>query len=193
MRSLAISTIVLLLAACPPRSDATVDPEPTDHTSAPAANEGAAAPSCAELPPAESAQAAAEQGMQRLEQSRDGEHYLSGPFEEAMAQLRTAAEQGHREAQSLYGRTLFEVRFLAQAPTPEEREDYVAAFTFLRIAALRGDPAVDGYLPGLGDPQPLVTEEPLSQLPAEWLAEAWANADAWMTCHGSIVGDRGAQ
>lgn len=183
----------LALVACRPNHDA-APPEPTPTTSEgepPPSTKAAAAP-CEPLGPRQAADAAAERGMAKLQEAREGEHYRAGPLQEAMAALRDAAEQGHLGAQSLYGKTMFETRFLAQAPAPEEREDYVAAFTFLRIAALRGDPAVQDYVPGLTADAPPVHDEPLSQLPVAWLTEAYARADAWMACHGQAVGDRGA-
>jgi hypothetical protein len=131
-------------------------------------------------------------GASKLAEAFDGEHYLTEPFEQAMAALRVAAEQGHRAAQSSYGRTLFSTLFTNQAPVPEEEDDYVAAFMFMRIAALRGDPDVQGYLPGLTAPTPPLQEPPLDQVPAAWITASYARADAWMVCHGGTVGDRGA-
>lgn len=198
MRTLAAVSILLLYACRPAEDTRQPDASREGATTEPQASPAVArepeppAPAgCAPLEPPEVAQVAAELGLRKLEESRDGEHYRTGPFEEAMAALRTAAEQGHRGAQSLYGRTTFETHFLNEAPTPAEKADYVAAFTFLRIAALRGDPATQDYLPGLAASTPPVTEEPLDQLPAAWLTEAYARADAWMACHATAAGDRG--
>jgi len=122
-------------------------------------------------------------GVARLEESRDGEHYLAEPFEAGIEALKIAANNGHLAAQSLYGRTLFGVRFTAQEPRPEEKEDYVSAIAFLRIAAKAGDVDAMDFLPGLtSEPQPL--EAPLDSLPEGWVAEAFARADAWIECNG---------
>ncbi len=172
---------------------------PTSATDA-AAQEPAAAPSdeerpaeCVSLVEEAVASDAYAKGLTRLTEARSGEHYESPAFEEAIGALKNAAEQGHRAAQSLYGRTLFGVMFTMQAPTEQEREDYVTCFMFLRIAALRGDTEAGSFLPGLTEASPPATHEPpFDQIPAEWLSEAFERADAWMDCHGPTVGDRGA-
>jgi TPR repeat protein len=197
--------ILVALTAC--HTDASSSPPGTqqnDPAGSDASNPGAsarreaaatapAAGSCASLESAAVADEAYARGKSKLAAAYDGEHYLTVPFDEAMAALRLAAEQGHRTAQSLYGRTLFSVRFTNQAPVPEEEEDYVSAFTFMRIAALRGDPDVQGYVPSLTAPAPALAEAPLDQVPAPWLTQGYARADAWMGCHAAAVGDRGAK
>jgi len=132
-------------------------------------------------------------GTAKLEEARDGEHYLAGPFEEALGALLIAAQQGHRGAQSLYGRTMFQARFMVQGPVEEEHDDYVFAFTFLRIAALRDDPDAKSFFPGLTEAAPPTDQPPLDQIPAQWLTEAFTHADEWMACHGDAVGDRGVE
>jgi TPR repeat protein len=169
------------------------EPEASDGSQA---DSSAVAPqpvACAPLEAGTVADEAYARGKSKLAEAYDGEHYSQAPFDEAMAALRLAAEQGHRAAQSIYGRTLFSVRYTNQAPVPEEEEDYVSAFTFMRIAALRGDPDVQDYVPGLTAPAPPLTEEPLSQVPAAWLTRSYARADAWMSCHAAAAGNRGAQ
>lgn len=122
-------------------------------------------------------------GVARLEESRDGEHYRAEPFEAGIDALKIAAQNGHLEAQSLYGRTLFGARFTTQAPTPEEKEDYVSAVAFLRIAAMAGDADAAAFMPGLtSDPAPL--EAPLDSLPEGWVVEAFSRADTWIECNG---------
>lgn len=122
-------------------------------------------------------------GVAQLEASRDGEHSRVGPFEAGIETLKIAAQNGHLEAQSLYGRTLFSARFMAQSPTPEEKEDYVSALAFLRIASKAGEEEAIGFLPGIeGDPS--AVEEPLVTLPDGWVDEAFARADAWIDCYG---------
>lgn len=203
MRFLGSLVILVVLTAC--RADAGTSPPAQEDAAGaeagePAASEGqgteataAAAGRCAALEAASVADEAYARGKSKLAEAYDGEHYLEAPFDEAMAALRLAAEQGHRAAQSLYGRTLFSVRFTNQAPVPEEEGDYVAAFTFMRIAALRGDPDAQDYVPGLTAPAPPLTDEPLDQVPAAWLTRSYARADAWMSCHAAAAGNRGAQ
>lgn len=199
MRSLGSLVILVVLAACHPNastSPPTTQQDDPDGSAAsnPEASDPAAGPgSCASLESAAVADEAYARGKSKLAEAYDGEHYITASFEEAMTALRLAAEQGHRAAQSLYGRTLFSVRFTNQAPVPEEEEDYVSAFAFMRIAALRGDPDLQDYLPGLSAPAPALAEAPLDQVPAAWLTRSYARADAWMGCHAAAAGDRGAQ
>lgn len=122
-------------------------------------------------------------GAAQLEASRDGEHYRVQPFEAGIDTLRIAAQNGHLEAQSLYGRTVFSTRFMAQAPRPEEREDYVSAIAFLRIASKAGEEQANGFLPGI-EGEASAVEEPLDTLPEGWVGEAFARADAWIDCYG---------
>jgi hypothetical protein len=139
---------------------------------------------------ADAAERAFVEGRQMLEESRDGEHFLVEPFERAMARLRVAAEEGHLEAQHLYGVTLFGVRFTNQAPQPDERADYVGSLTFLSIAARRGHQGARDAIPGLVDLRPgdaPPAEPPLDQIPEKWLREAIEAADAWIACHGESV------
>jgi TPR repeat protein len=204
VRCLGSLVILVVLTAC--RTDASTSPpgvQQDDPTASDASNSGASegqkaaatdpAGSCASLESAAVADEAYARGKSKLAEAYDGEHYLTVPFDEAMTALRLAAEQGHRAAQSLYGRTLFSVRFTNQAPVPEEEDDYVSAFAFMRIAALRGDPAVQDYVPSLTASAPALGEPPLDQVPAPWLTRGYARADAWMGCHAAAAGDRGAQ
>lgn len=196
VRGLSIA-VLLTLAGCKPAP--TIPPDSTESpttegdappTEATAPNAADGCVSLVELAVADDAYA---RGVSTLAESRDGEHYRTESFEEAIGALRTAAEGGHRGAQSLYGRTLFQVRFMNQGPTPPEQEDYVSAFAFMRVAALRGDPEMDGYLPGLTDDAPPVEQPPYDSIPPEWLTEAYERADAWMACHGEAAADRGTK
>jgi len=126
-------------------------------------------------------------GLTRLADARDGEHFRSGPFDEAMTALRTAAENGHLAAQSLYGRTLFGALFSARAPVPEEREDYVSALTFLRIAIRAGEPRAKAFMPALAADGTAPVAAPLDTLPPDWLGDAIERSDAWIDCHGVPV------
>jgi len=142
---------------------------------------------CAQAPAPRSQPAEPEaqflEGRRLLEESKDGEHTRTEPFERAMVLLKRAAEEGHLEAQALYGTRLFRVRFSLQAPVPDEREDYVSALAFVRIAACRGHAEAAAFIPGLatlseGGLDAL--EPPLASLPREWLVEASDRANRWL-------------
>ena len=145
---------------------------------------------CEPLGDAAVADEAHARGVATLKEASDGEHYRVEPFAEGMEQLRRAAELGHRGAQSLFGRRSFESMFLVEAPRPEEREAYVVALSFIRIAGRRGDPDAADYLPGLLE-QPDLSQPPFDQIPAGWVREAIARADAWLSCYAEPAGDRG--
>jgi hypothetical protein len=176
-----------LLAGCkpaegtqPPDHEATGATEHTgDHDDATGAN-----PECEPLPSHDEVRALFGAAREELAASREGEHFVTAKFEPAIARVRSAAEGGHREAQALYGSTMFGMMFVNDAPSPDQREDYVAAISFLRLAALGGDEDAAGFLPGSTADQPDRSEMPWSEIPAEWLTEAWARADAWMRCYG---------
>jgi len=136
---------------------------------------------CQALAPRERTRELSARGRAELEASRDGEHFASARFEPAMAILREAAHGGERLAQSVYGKTRFSVLFQREAPRSEERELYVEAIAFWRTAAL-AEPEPDPS--GITSATPDGLEFPLSELPAPWLREAWARADAWIRCHG---------
>lgn len=160
-------------------------PETSETATDPNASE------CVSLVEAEVAQEAYERGMAKLEEARDGEHFVAEPYELAMAALETAAKQGHLQAQKTFGTMNFSSMFMRSAPEPEQEEAYVVSLSFILIAAARGDAEMGEYLPGLGT-ETKFEEPPLDQVPMEWITEARARADAWMTCHGEAVGDRGA-
>ena len=136
---------------------------------------------CRALGPRELTRALSEQARAELEASRDGEHFVSERFEPAMARLREAALGGERLAQSVYGTTRFGTLLSYEAPRPEQRELYVEALAFWRTAAL-AEPEPDPS--GITSATPDGLDAPLSELPPEWLHEAWARADAWIRCHG---------
>lgn len=196
MRAPALVMMVLSLACrpeatTPPAPDAGPKPEATDEVAEADDDQTSGELRCEPLVDEAQAEADHARGVATLEQARDGEHYLAEPFAEGMQALLSAAEQGHRTAQSLYGRRSFENMFLVEAPRPEEREAYIVALSFIRIAGQRGDSDAAGYLPGLLE-QPDLTASPFDQIPADWVREAISRADAWMSCHGATVGDRGA-
>jgi TPR repeat protein len=139
---------------------------------------------CPTLLPAEEVADALERGSAKLEESRDGDHYRVEPFTQGIEALRVAAENGSREAMTLYGSTLFGTMFTNQAPVEDEREDYVSSIAFLRIAAKGGDPGASDYMPGLLAEQPVDLEPPLDHVPGQWVRDAFAYADDWIACHG---------
>jgi hypothetical protein len=139
---------------------------------------------CAPLAEAGVAEENYELGVRRLEEARDGEHFLSGPFADAMDKLEIAARNGHLEAMSLYGSTQFGTMFTNDAPQADEREQYVWSIAFLRIAALAGDETALSYMPGLTAKKPDTSVEPLSEVPEDWVQDAFAEADLWIACNG---------
>lgn len=155
-----------------------------------AAEPGSGGLQCDALGEAAAADEAYAAGVAKLEEAQDGEHYVAAPFEQGMESLLVAAQLGHRSAQSLYGRRRFETMFMADGPAPEQREAYVTALSFIRIAARRGDAQASDYLPGLAQP-PDLEQPPLDSFPPDWISEAIARADAWLSCHGETVADRG--
>ncbi len=178
------------LAGCPrsttqPPDDSTAAPTtaatttPDDGADAPPAD-----PDCVSFVEPEVIAERYETGAKKLEDSRDGEHFRKAEFEEAMGALQFAAKNGHVAAQSLYGRTMFSVMFQGSAPEVDQRDDYVSALAFLRVAAKAGEEAAAGYLPGLTDDVPPTSEPPLESLPAPWVHAAYEMADAWIECHG---------
>lgn len=180
---------LLALPACrpevasPPVAAAPPDPviaETPAHASEPAvADDG-----CTPFVEADVVSEAYLRGVAKLEESRDGEHYRVQPFEAGVGALKVAAVNGHLKAQSLYGRTLFGVMFTNDAPTREEREAYVTAVLFLRVAAKAGESEAEGYLPGLTAELGATLEPPLDSLPEGWAHEAFERADKWIECHG---------
>lgn len=198
-----LGVILLALSGCRP-----VDEEPSrppGDSAAPLSDsetdaggevdDGAAVASddeCVSLVDAAIAEEAYARGVAKLREAKDGEHYLAEPFTEGLGALRTAAEQGHRAAQSLYGRRAFESMFMAEAPSEAQRDDYVSALSFVRIAAIRGDSDAADYMPGIGA-EIEASEPPFDSFPPEWIEQVVAEADTWLRCYGESAGDRGAQ
>ena len=87
--------------------------------------------------------------MRRLNDARADEHLLAVPYQEAMALLLRAAAAGHLEAQAKYGMTRFNNMFQAQAPEPDERDEYIKALSYLFIAGRRGHERAGSHLPGI--------------------------------------------
>ncbi|HEB91369.1 MAG TPA: hypothetical protein ENI85_17465 [Deltaproteobacteria bacterium] len=123
-----------------------------------------------------------ERGRAALEASRDGEHFRTDAYRDAMAHLAFAARNGHVAAQSLYGCTAFGVLFGNHGPVESERADYVDALGFLRSAARAGDRAALSCLPGISGPADAVGE-PLSKLPDGWVSEAFRRGDELFASH----------
>lgn len=130
----------------------------------------------------EQAQALAARGRSLLDASLDGEHYRFGEFEEAMRVLRAAAASGSRDAQSLYGRTLFGSLFARAAPVESQRDEYVSALAALRRSARAGDEPAQRFLPGWSDDTPDLSAHPLDTMPEAWLHEAIERAEAPDEC-----------
>ncbi len=187
MRALPLVSLFALFGCRPeiaPPPAATPSEGHVAETPAPAAEPSEPADGCTPLVEPDVVAQAYLRGVKKLEESRDGEHYRVQPFEAGVGALKVAAENGNLEAQSLYGRTLFGVMFTNQAPTPEEREAYVTAVLFLRVAAKAGEPEAEGYLPGLTEDSAATLEPPLDSLPEGWVQEAFERADSWIECHG---------
>lgn len=188
MRTLYASAFVVVLGCHSPSATSADAPEPAQSEAvAPVPQtkrEAEPVSKCTPLVEPEVAADAFARGQAKIEESRDGEHLRSEPFEHGVDVLEVAAKNGSLKAQSLYGRTLFGARFSNGAPTDEEKDDYVSAVAFLRVAAKAGDEEAVGYLPGLllEAGQPL--EMPLGTLPPGWVAEAFEMADAWIECYG---------
>lgn len=192
VRRLGTVLVLLSLASCRPEPT-TVPDEPAPTGGEPAEVSGhAGGDQCVSLVEPQVADDAYTRGAAKLEEARDGEHYLAEPWGEAMGALEIAAQQGHRAAQSLYGRRMFENMFLADGPTPEQHDAYVQALGFVRIAGLRGDEEAQSYLPGL-TATPDLEEPPFNALPKEWIDDAIVFADQWLACHGEAAKGRGEQ
>ena len=115
------------------------------------------------------------------------EHPQKDAWDGGMRDLQEAAIEGQLEGQYRYGITLFGFLYTDHAPEPRDRDSYVRALTYLRIAALRGHERAGRSLPGIGMPKlgkSTVLEAPLDSLPRQWVSDAFHAADFWMSCHG---------
>jgi hypothetical protein len=192
MRTLIASSFAAVLGCHSPSASTADAPEPAPSESVAPAPEPEPEPElgpepsaeCTPLVEPEVAAEAFARGQAKIEESRDGEHFQSDLFQHGIDVLEVAAKNGNLEAQSLYGRMLFGARFSKGAPTDEEKDDYVSALAFLRIAAKAGDEDAVGYVPGLLLEPASPPEMPLDSLPAGWVAEAFEMADAWIKCYG---------
>lgn len=179
--------VLLCSCASQPTTPTNAPPDAADVRSATpdeedARDEPAASSDCIPLVEADVVAETYAKGAAQLEGARDGEHMKEAPLRAAMDTLKIAAENGSVPAQSLYGRTLFGTLFTAGAPEESQREDYVSAVAFLRLAAKAGDEAAANFMPGLLDGPPL--QMPLDSLPEGWVEDAFERADAWIACHG---------
>ena len=187
MRTLLASTFVVVLGCHSPAASSTADaPEPALREAVTPVQEAEpeASAKCTPLVEPEVAAEAFARGQAKVEESRDGEHLRSDLFQHGVDVLAVAAKNGNLKAQSLYGRMLFGARFSKGAPTDEEKDDYVSAIAFLRVAAKAGDEDAVGFLPGLLLDPGAALEVPLETLPPGWVAEAFEMADAWIECYG---------
>jgi hypothetical protein len=176
--------LLLGAVACSPSTaaEAPASPSPVAEVPASPPPVAGAAQGCVPLPPRHSTSALSAAARRELEASRDGEHFVTARFEPAMARLLEAARGGQRVAQAVYGQTRFATLFGNEAPQVAQRAAYVEAIMFCRTAALADRSA--GAFTDITAAQPIGLDFPLSELPAEWLREAWAKADAWVACHG---------
>jgi hypothetical protein len=145
---------------------------------------------CRSKLPASAVEALVRYGTRCLEEARDGEHYLSVPYGEAMAALRIAAEAGDPTAQYVFGSRVFGDHFTNQAPEASEQADYVFALKYLTVAIRRGDAQAHAYFGDAGaalrgDVLPATLPMPLSEVPRAWLDEALLAARRWLGCAGA--------
>lgn len=175
LRALPRASALLLAAACTPAAPPPARP--------PGAEPSPAAPKCAAVDVARG-EAAFARAKAFLEHLKHEEHPKIEVFEQGVRDLEEAAEHGQLEGQFRFGTVVFGFAFTDHAPEPTDEKDYVRAFTFLRVAALRGHARVLSSFPGLGAKSmaSLKLEEPLDTLPRAWLEKAFARADAWMAC-----------
>lgn len=141
---------------------------------------------CPERPSTDEAHAAFARGRDALKSARAGnEHIPVEVFDAAVADLRIAAQGGHIDAQSMLGAEVFGALFTMDAPQPADREAWVEAIMYLRMAALAGDSHALAFAPGISAATPPPREEPpWNEIPADWLGDAWRRADATLACDG---------
>ncbi|MBT8495881.1 MAG: hypothetical protein KJO07_22750 [Deltaproteobacteria bacterium] len=95
-----------------------------------------------------------------------------------------AARAGHVEAQHKAGSMLFGDLYQADAPTPEQRDQYVDAVMWVMTAAARR-PDKDELASSIGNAKQLPAEigGPLGELPREWVEAAFNKSRQWLDCH----------
>jgi hypothetical protein len=110
-----------------------------------------------------------------------GEHEHLACAKPGYAQLRAAAEAGHRDAQYTLGSRRFSMRFQNEGPNAKSAADraaYVDALTWLARAAHAGHPKAATYLPPdvmsalLTGAAPEALSGPFGALPIEWVLAA---------------------
>lgn len=170
----ALPFLGLALVAC---AGAAPPPAPKPEPDKPAA------PKCDSIDVARG-EAALERAKPFLEHLRHEEHPKIEIFEQGVRDLEEAAQHGSLEGQHRFGSVVFGFAFTDHAPEPADEKDYVRAFTFLRVAALRGHARVLASFPGLDGKNlaALRLDEPLDSIPKAWLAQAFERADAWWAC-----------
>jgi hypothetical protein len=143
----------------------------------------APAPACEPVDAARG-QKAFERAQAFLDSLRTDEHPTLEAFNRGVGDLEEAAKNGSLEGQFRFGNTLVGFLFTDHAPEPADERDYVRGLTFLRVAALRGHPAVLRSYAGLEAPKlaGVRFETPLEAVPREWIAQAFERADRWMSC-----------
>lgn len=169
----AFAALFVVGCAGAPGAGPTVLPEQPD----------AAAPHCRPVDVAR-ADAAFERARAFLELIRKEEHPPSDLFERGVRDLLEAAENGNLEGQYRYANVVFGFLFTDHAPEPADEADYVRAFKFYRVAALRGHPTPLKSFPGIDQKTAaaMALEEPLASIPKAWLDRAFEQADAWLLC-----------
>lgn len=142
-----------------------------------------AAPKCEPVEVARG-RAAFERAKPFLEHIKHEEHPKRELFDAGVRDLEEAARHGQLEGQYHFANITFGFSFTDHAPGPADEKDYVAAFTFYRVAALRGHPKVLASFPGIDGKSTasLRWDEPLDAIPKDWLKTAFERAERWWAC-----------
>jgi hypothetical protein len=99
----------------------------------------------------------------------------------AFAPYKDAAERGHLGSQYEIGWRMFESLYMGDEATPDQRKEYVDALADIFGAGFRGYNTARDRFPGMAEildaeKLPDELEQPLDELPREWVEEAYALA-----------------
>ncbi|MFO0551144.1 MAG: hypothetical protein U0271_22325 [Polyangiaceae bacterium] len=195
-----VALSALVFAACAgssssssskPESSAASSAEPSSSDSARSTGEPATNPSSSSTPrePVKvtcgdkgvDGQAAFDRAKPLLKKLHAEEHLTEAEMSTMLRELETAASANLIDAQYAFGATVFGVLFGDHAPEASERTRYVTAFRFLRVAARKAQPnAVQGFPALAKDHVPATLEQPLTDVPREWIDAGVAEGDAWL-------------